>query len=926
MAAGIKVAGYNIKIFGDSDVFVKAIGAANRATQNWSKSLGYGARQASLFGRAMSGLKGVLAGVGLGLGGFFGVRGLSSGIQDAISETLRFENVLSQSLSIVSNVTDEVRESYRDMAIEVSRSTRFTAVEAAQGFFYLASAGYDMQQQLDALPEAAYFAQAGLLSLEESVSLLADSQAAMGLKSQNAYTNLENLKTVSDQITRANILSNATIQEFARALQNKVAATARLARRPLEEVLGGLAAFADQGIKGRVAGNRLNIVLRELQAKAIKNAEAFRKMNVQVFDAAGELRALPEILKDFENLFAGVSSRTGRSRFLSLGLTREATDSLLQLVGKSSFITRTIKQIRDGFDSTEDIARRSLHPLVREINFLIAEFRNLQFSTRKLFPAFTEFVIILKNVFRALGEAANSARDFNDFWTQIEKTVFPNVKQIMSSVGVIIEIAWNNIVRFLLQRLSNFIGRSEALTNSPLFGSFFKALKKDLDEELALLDDSAAGFRDRFQAGISDLRVTRGSGFWTDFLNQAGNIKPTFPKVSPPPAATPTEINAKLNELSAEATQDFIADLREQADKSLIGQKAALEQEILDLSNRIRFQKQNPQEGQFLTEQLDYLETLTNQLNEAEAKLRTIFAKMNKGLLVPEVFKAPQGEPFSPKVALGPIESNFKDYVSDALKIRNYWQDALSAAENTYNKRSLWGGGVFEFDQMELDVDYLYEVQNALGQTIGKVVFPPDAAGQYDDFIRVKLPNLAQSFLMVRDVVAKTKEEVMDLFSLSAADLEVATAKDLFKDLDFSKQLADFSLSGADFERLGKVRGLEQDARGLQSAFFKDRTLERDDFQSGLADIAYKLAEATVSAPLVAGATKFKNIVRGSQEDVSFQRTRREDPMAKLTDEATKANKTLSKAKDILEKMLGQLEKNPAEGITFGEFKPSGTN
>jgi len=59
------------------------------------------------------------------------------------------------SLAIMNNVSDTMREQMEQTARDVSESVKFSAKEAAESYFYLASAGLDATQSIMALPKVA---------------------------------------------------------------------------------------------------------------------------------------------------------------------------------------------------------------------------------------------------------------------------------------------------------------------------------------------------------------------------------------------------------------------------------------------------------------------------------------------------------------------------------------------------------------------------------------------------------------------------------------------------------------------------------------------------------------------------------------------------------------------------------------------------
>ncbi|MEM9352440.1 MAG: phage tail tape measure protein [Planctomycetota bacterium] len=279
---------------------------------------------------------------------------------------------MNRSLAIMGDVTDVMRKDMRAAAIEVARTTNASSREAAQGYFFLASAGLDAAASLKALPRVAEFAQAGNFELALATDLLTDAQSALGLSVDNASKNLGNMTRVSDALVKANTLANASVQQFTEALTNKAGAALRQANKELEEGLAVLAVFADQGIKGAEAGTALGIVMRDLQTKALMNAGEFRRAGVAVFDFAGRMRNLGRIVGDLEAALDGLSVAQQKTTLLQLGFTDKSVSFVQSLLGSADAIAGYETALRSAGNTTAEVAAKQLTPYEKATNRLDA--------------------------------------------------------------------------------------------------------------------------------------------------------------------------------------------------------------------------------------------------------------------------------------------------------------------------------------------------------------------------------------------------------------------------------------------------------------------------------------------------------------------------------------------------------------------------
>ncbi len=274
---------------------------------------------------------------------------------------IEFDDAMNQSLAIMGNVSDDLRQEMSEAARQMAKETTFSATQAAQSYYYLASAGLDAQQSIQALPKVAQFAQAGMFDMARATDLLTDAQSALGMTiKDDATANMLNMARVSDVLVKANTLANASVEQFSVALTNKAAASARVVGKDVEETVAVLAAFADQGVKAEEAGTQFSIVMRELQTRAIKNAKAFRSANIQVFDQSGEMQNLAKIIQQLEKRFAGMSDQQKKSELAALGFADKSQGALLTLLGTGKAIEDYEKKLREAGGTTESVANKQL--------------------------------------------------------------------------------------------------------------------------------------------------------------------------------------------------------------------------------------------------------------------------------------------------------------------------------------------------------------------------------------------------------------------------------------------------------------------------------------------------------------------------------------------------------------------------------------
>ncbi len=298
-----------------------------------------------------------------------------------VTRAEQFNRAMTKSLAIMDATVDQQKR-MSAAAIEVGRTTKFSAREAADAFFFLASAGLDAEQSIAAIPQVAAFAQAGMFDLSLATDLVTDAQSALGLNVDDATQNLVNLTRVTDVLVKANTLANASVQQFSEALTTKAGAALKFANKQIEEGVAVLAAFADQGVKASDAGTALNIILRDLQTKGIKFADQFKAAGVSVFDTAGNMQNMADIVGDLENALKGMGVEQKKATLLQLGFSDKSVVFLQTLLGTSDAIRGYELALNDAGGVTQQVAEDNLTPFNKLMNEIRGSFDSVAIAAR----------------------------------------------------------------------------------------------------------------------------------------------------------------------------------------------------------------------------------------------------------------------------------------------------------------------------------------------------------------------------------------------------------------------------------------------------------------------------------------------------------------------------------------------------------------
>lgn len=344
--------------------------------------------------------------------------------------------------------TSPVRQQMEETAFGISRRSITSPRELAQAYYYLGTAGYDASRAMSVLPDVERFAVAGMMDMNKATELLIGAQNALGLASQDEVVNLRNLTRVMDTLTAGGIMALGTVEELSEALTNRSAAAMRSTGIEIEEGVAILAAYAEQNIRGRLAGNQLAIMLRELQVAAITSSEAWQRNRVAVFSIDGSMKPIADIVRQLELRMEGMSAIERRVFLMQLGLTQRSIGALMPLIGKSE----AIRGYQAALENVEGTTRR------------IAEFQLTSFTNQMkiLWNNITEVGIgIGQNLAPWIGKLNILIMDGISWWQKLN----PAVRQGITLLGAITIVAGPLLLIFsnLVHILPRLVGMMSGL-------------------------------------------------------------------------------------------------------------------------------------------------------------------------------------------------------------------------------------------------------------------------------------------------------------------------------------------------------------------------------------------------------------------------------------------------------------------------------
>lgn len=206
---------------------------------------------------------------------------------------LEFEQEMSrlQALTRLDKTSPQLK-ALKEQAEMLGASTNFTQADAARGQAFLAMAGFTPNSIKAAMPGMLDLALAGGMELPQVADIASNILTGMKLDPTK-------MTNVADVLSAAFTRANLDVGMLGETMKYAAPGAAGLGIS-LEEVAAMAGKLGDAGIQGSMGGTALRSIMSRMAAPPKMAAAAMKQLNLQTTDANGNLRAMPEILKELD--------------------------------------------------------------------------------------------------------------------------------------------------------------------------------------------------------------------------------------------------------------------------------------------------------------------------------------------------------------------------------------------------------------------------------------------------------------------------------------------------------------------------------------------------------------------------------------------------------------------------------------------------
>lgn len=236
-----------------------------------------------------------------------------------------FEAGMSQ-VAAISGATGDDLQKLTDLAKEMGAKTKFSATEAAEGYQYMAMAGWKTEDMLNGLPGIMNLAAASGEDLGTTSDIVTDALTAMGLSAGDSAH-------FADVLAAASSNSNTNVSMMGETFKYAAPLAGALGYN-IEDLAQAIGLMANSGIKSTQAGTSLRSILTRLADPPKDCAAAMEQYGISMTNSDGTMKSLMEVMENMRDSLGSLDEQEQASAASAIG-GQEAMSGLLAIVNAS---------------------------------------------------------------------------------------------------------------------------------------------------------------------------------------------------------------------------------------------------------------------------------------------------------------------------------------------------------------------------------------------------------------------------------------------------------------------------------------------------------------------------------------------------------------------------------------------------------------
>lgn len=297
-----------------------------RESERATKRLG---DQADRSGRRIRGMGQNVAGASRTILALVGTFASFNAIRNATRLIADFEQTM-VTVKAVTGASDAEFQRLQATARQLGATTKFSAKESGEGLLFLARAGFEVNQAIQALPSTLDLAAAGGLGLGEASDIASNALSQFRLEATETSRVVDALVTVSNS-------ANTDVRQLAEAL-NYAGPVAGALKIEIEETAASLGVLGDSGIQASSAGTNLRGIMSTLLGPTAKAREAIEGLGLSLDDVDPSVNGIQESFKRFRDAGLGAAEASaifGNRNFGAALILAQSADKIENLTQKT---------------------------------------------------------------------------------------------------------------------------------------------------------------------------------------------------------------------------------------------------------------------------------------------------------------------------------------------------------------------------------------------------------------------------------------------------------------------------------------------------------------------------------------------------------------------------------------------------------------
>lgn len=339
---------------------------------------------------------------------------MTRGVIGSVKAFSQFERTMTRVAAVTNSLDKEAFGAMKASALELSKTTEFTAQQVAEGMAFMGQAGFSAAQTMQAMPAVLSLSSAAMLDLGRSSDIATNILTSFGRGTRQLGADVNTLVAT---FTNANV----NVQQIGKAFEF-VGALASSVGVDFIELNAAIGLLGNVGIQGEKAGTGLRGAIARLIAPTRQAREIIDQLGLTVFDGTGQFVGFTSVLRQLKQ--AGATSGQVMKLF-----GQRAGQTMIVLARKGAKGMEEMKDtiIKTG-NAAEKVAEAQLNTLSGQFKIMksavtaagIAFGEGLAPALRLATQAIGGIAIAFENLFRTLSLRTDLTATRSEFDEQAE--------------------------------------------------------------------------------------------------------------------------------------------------------------------------------------------------------------------------------------------------------------------------------------------------------------------------------------------------------------------------------------------------------------------------------------------------------------------------------------------------------------------------